>query len=218
MSHPFSTRFTTPGEAPPCRDSRMCTPPSTPNSAQPTSIRSGGKTGRCHGLAAGAPIWAAGAHPSIALAANAPGVMAASARSTTSPRRCSPSASGHGRTGFSPPFGAVWPARHGPWPGKGASTAGRAIASAGGDARPPWRMRCPGSWRGRGKPMPSSPPPATRGTQAGAGRSRGDVSPVAVGRNARPGVAIRTRTGEPLSRGAAARARAACRRPAIAPS
>ena len=120
--------------------------------------------------------------------------------------------------GFSPPFGAVWPARHGAWPGKGASTAGRAIASAGGDARPPWRMRCPGSWRGRGKPMPSSPPPATRGTQAGAGRSRGDVSPVAVGSNARPGVAMRTRTGEPFSRGAAARARSAGRRPAIAPS
>jgi hypothetical protein len=65
------TSFTTPGDAQPCRRSRICTNSSTPSSAKPTSIRCGGKIVRCNALAARATTLAAGARTSIDLAANA---------------------------------------------------------------------------------------------------------------------------------------------------
>jgi hypothetical protein len=193
----------------------MCTTSLTPNSAKPTSVRCGGKTVRCNVRAARATTLAAEARTSIALAANAPGVMAASAPSTTSPRPCSTRASGHCRTGFSRRFCSVSPARHGALPGKWGSTSGRAIAGAGGYAMPRCPTRCIANWKGRWKPMISITPPATRGKQKGAGRSRWDASHVAVVRNVSPAAAIMTRTGQPLSRGSAARERSSFRRPAI---
>jgi hypothetical protein len=149
---------------------------------------------------------------------NATGVTAASAPSTTSPRPCCTRVSDRSRTGFSRRFCSVSPARHGALPEKWASTSGPAIAGAGGSAMPRCPTRCIANWKGRWKPMISITPPATRGKQKGVGRSRWDASRVAVGRNASPGVAIMTRTGQPLSRGSAARARSSFRRPAISPS
>jgi hypothetical protein len=96
-----STGFTTPGDAPPCQGSPMCTNSSTSNSAKPPSVRCGGKIVRCNVLAASATTLDSGACPTTALDANAPGVMAASVSSTISPRPWCTRASGPCRTGFS---------------------------------------------------------------------------------------------------------------------
>src|SRR5215831_8874387 len=74
-----------PGDSQPCRCSPICTTSSALKSAKPTSVRCGGKIVRCNVLGARATTLASGAHINIDPGANAIGVIAASAPSTTSP-------------------------------------------------------------------------------------------------------------------------------------
>jgi hypothetical protein len=126
----------------------MCTNSSTPNSAKPPSIHSGGKTVRCNVLGVRATTLDAGAHTNIDPDANAPGAIAASAPSTTLPIPCCTRASGRWRTGYVPPFCCASPVPLGALPGKWASMSVPAIAGAGGCAMPPCPMRWTTNWRG----------------------------------------------------------------------
>jgi hypothetical protein len=91
----------------------------------------------------------------IAPDANATGVTAASAPSTTSPRPCSTGASGRCRTGFWRRFSSVCHVRRGVLPVSWASMAGPVIAGAGGSGMPPSPTKPIVNWRAQWKRMTS---------------------------------------------------------------
>src|SRR5262249_9177271 len=81
---------TTTGEAQPCRCLHTSTHSSTSTSVRPTCIRCDGKIGHSSVPGARARTSIPGGSTTTAPAANAPGVTAASAPSTTSPRPLAP--------------------------------------------------------------------------------------------------------------------------------
>ena len=105
-------------------------------------------------------------------AANAPGVTAASAPSTTSPRPACTGARGRCRTGYSPPSCCAYRARRDGLLGSEGAIPGRALAGVGGCGIRPCPTKPIASWRAPWKRMTSTTSLGTKAKPSRAGQNR----------------------------------------------
>jgi len=195
--------YTTPGEAPPGRDSRLSTPASPPPRAQPPSRRSRGRIVPSPGRGARALPLAPGARPTPVPGAPAPGAPAVRGPALPAPLPSGPRATGPGPTGDAPPCCAGSPVRPGAWRRRWGARAGRALGGAGGGARRPWPTRGRAAGKARAPPRRGPIPPAPRAPGTGGASKPWGAAPVGGARTVRPAGAMRPKPGQRCARGSA---------------